>query len=89
MFYPWPTDLLVCDTKSDYLFYHDNSKVKLSQLTNISLWSDFWLWVSMEAGEPHGKDLVFERDFDDRFISKVRFTFASVPSKHEKELFLW
>ena len=42
----------------------------------------------MEAGEPHGKDLVLERDFDDRFISKVRFTFASVPSKHEKELFL-
>ena len=43
----------------------------------------------MVAGEPHGKDLVFARDFDDRFISKVRFTFVSVPLKHEMELFLW
>ena len=49
---------------SNYLFCHENSKVKLYQLTNISLWSNLWLWVSMEAGEPLSKDLVFERDFD-------------------------
>ena len=63
MFCPWSTDLLVFNTKSNYLFCHDNSKVKLYQLTNISLWSDLWLWVSMEASEL-GKDQVFKRDFD-------------------------
>ena len=63
MFCPWSTDLLVFNTKSNYLFCHDNSKFKLYQLTNISLWSDLWLWVSMEASEL-GKDKVFKRDFD-------------------------
>ena len=50
--------------KSDYLFCHHNAKNKLCKLKTIPLWSDLWLRVSREAGEPLGKDLVFETDFD-------------------------
>ena len=34
----------------------------------------------MEAGEPHGKDLVFERDFDDRYYLLYYFAVSKAES---------